>query len=88
MADVQYLQLRTQYQGGFVFLAYVVAVVGAWTTIELLLRRTGGRGSYNIGLLIGAGVAFGSTATWGMHFVSGTRPAEAGARADLYPAVV
>ncbi|ORY81774.1 hypothetical protein BCR35DRAFT_352280 [Leucosporidium creatinivorum] len=69
MADVQYVQLRTHYQGGFVFLAYVVAVVGAWTTIELLLRRTGGRGSYNIGLLIGAGVAFGSTATWGMHFV-------------------
>lgn len=71
MADVRYVQLRTHYQGGFVFLAYVVAVVGAWTTIELLLRRTGGRGSYNIGLLIGAGVAFGSTATWGMHFVSG-----------------
>lgn len=67
---VQYIQLRTHYQGGFVFLAYVVAVVGSWTTVELLLRRTGGRGAYNIALLVGAGVAFGSTATWGMHFVS------------------
>lgn len=65
-----YIKLETHYQPGFIVLSYVVSLVGAWTTLELLLKRTGGSGLYNVLLLIGAGVAFGSTATFGMHFVS------------------
>ncbi|SCV71821.1 BQ2448_4515 [Microbotryum intermedium] len=64
-----YIQLETHYNGVYVFVAYVIAVVGAWTTLELLLRRTGGSAKWNAVLLVGAGVSFGSTATWGMHFV-------------------
>ena len=69
MAD-QFIELTARYQGVYIFLAYVVSVVGAWTTLELLLKRTGGSGWYNVLLLVGAGLAFGSTATFGMHFVS------------------
>lgn len=72
-SSTNYIRLETHYAGGFIFLSYVVSVVGAWTTLELLLKRTGGSGWYNILLLVGAGVAFGSTATFGMHFVS-SRP--------------
>ncbi|KAM0791207.1 hypothetical protein ACM66B_005689 [Microbotryomycetes sp. NB124-2] len=66
---VRYIELTAHYQGVYIFLAYVVSVIGAWTTIELLLKRTGGSGYYNILLLVGAGIAFGGTATFGMHFV-------------------
>ncbi|KAK4048351.1 hypothetical protein OIV83_004873 [Microbotryomycetes sp. JL201] len=65
----RYIELTAHYQGVYIFLAYVVSVIGAWTTIELLLKRTGGSGYYNILLLVGAGIAFGGTATFGMHFV-------------------
>ncbi|KDE08785.1 hypothetical protein MVLG_00891 [Microbotryum lychnidis-dioicae p1A1 Lamole] len=68
-ARPDYVQLETHYSGIYVFVAYVIAVVGAWTTLELLLRRTGGSAKWNAVLLVGAGVSFGSTATWGMHFV-------------------
>ncbi|SCZ88836.1 BZ3500_MvSof-1268-A1-R1_Chr2-1g04667 [Microbotryum saponariae] len=68
-ARPDYVQLETHYNGIYVFVAYVIAVVGAWTTLELLLRRTGGSAKWNAVLLVGAGVSFGSTATWGMHFV-------------------
>ena len=69
-AGPTYIQLTSIYNGGYIVLAYCVSVVGAWTTIELLLRRTGGAGKWNALLLVGAGIAFGSTATFGMHFVS------------------
>lgn len=32
---------------GFVVLSYLVSFVGAWTTLELINRRTAGRGLYN-----------------------------------------
>ncbi|KAK4702911.1 hypothetical protein P7C70_g3315, partial [Phenoliferia sp. Uapishka_3] len=64
-----YIELIPVYNAGFIVLAYIIAVVGAWTTIELLLRRTGGAGYWNGLLLVAAGVAFGSTATFGMHFI-------------------
>ena len=31
----------------FILLSYVVSYVGTWTTLELLHRRTAGRGAYN-----------------------------------------
>jgi NO-binding membrane sensor protein with MHYT domain len=35
------------YNGGIIFVSYVIAVVGAMTTLELLQRRTHIRGRYN-----------------------------------------
>ncbi len=32
---------------GYVILSFIVSYVGAWTTLELLHRRTAGRGLYN-----------------------------------------
>ena len=32
---------------GYIVLSYLVSFVGAWTTLELINRRTGGRGLYN-----------------------------------------
>lgn len=82
-AAPNYIELTARYNGVYVFVAYVIAVVGATTTLELLLRRTGGSGRWNIMLMIGAGIAFGSTATWGMHFVS---PGGPSCRRPLKPA--
>lgn len=67
--STQYIALERHYSAGFVVLAYVVAVVGSWSTVELLLKRTGNSGIWNASLLVGAGIAFGTTATWGMHFI-------------------
>ncbi|GAA5920409.1 hypothetical protein JCM5296_003850, partial [Sporobolomyces johnsonii] len=69
MADpVHYVELVPHYTGVYVFLAWLVSVVGAWTTLEILLRRTGNSGAWNAMMLLGAGITFGSTATFGMHF--------------------
>src|SRR5438045_1307552 len=32
---------------GYVVLSYVLSYIGAWTTLELINRRTSGRGLYN-----------------------------------------
>ncbi|GAA5872863.1 hypothetical protein JCM8547_005721 [Rhodosporidiobolus lusitaniae] len=69
MADGDWIELVAHYNGVYVFLSYLVSVVGAWTTLEMLLKRTGSSGAWNVMLLLGAGIAFGSTATFGMHFV-------------------
>jgi len=70
MADSGYVQLEVVYSGGMIVLSWLVAVIGSWTTLEILLRRTGNAGAMNVMLLLGGGTAFGSTATFGMHFVS------------------
>ncbi|GAA5944147.1 hypothetical protein JCM3775_001080 [Rhodotorula graminis] len=64
-----WIELSAHYNGGYVVLSYLVSFVGAWTTLEMLLKRTGSAGVWNVMLLCGAGIAFGSTATFGMHFV-------------------
>lgn len=73
MADMvdhgDFVELEVKYTGIYIFLSYLVSFVGSWTTIEMLLKRTGTSGKWNILLLLGAGIAFGSTATFGMHFV-------------------
>ncbi|GAA5820515.1 hypothetical protein JCM11251_003025 [Rhodosporidiobolus azoricus] len=69
MATGDWVELQVHYNGVYVFLSYLVSVVGAWTTLEMMLKRTGSTGVWNVMLLIGAGIAFGSTATFGMHFV-------------------
>ncbi|BGP24991.1 MHYT domain signaling protein [Rhodotorula toruloides] len=69
MAAGDFIELDAHYNGVYIFLSYLVSFVGAWTTLEMLLKRTGTRGWWNVMLLLGAGIAFGSTATFGMHFV-------------------
>ncbi|GAA5872140.1 hypothetical protein JCM3774_002281 [Rhodotorula dairenensis] len=64
-----FVELRVHYTGVYIFLSYLVSFIGSWTTIEMLLKRTGSSGWWNILLLLGAGIAFGSTATFGMHFI-------------------
>ncbi|GAA5983157.1 hypothetical protein JCM10908_000176 [Rhodotorula pacifica] len=63
------VELEVKYTGIYIFLSYLVSFIGSWTTIEMLLKRTGSSGWWNIMLLLGAGIAFGSTATFGMHFI-------------------
>lgn len=38
---------QQNYNAGIIFLSYVIAVIGAFTTLELLQRRTHIRGYYN-----------------------------------------
>lgn len=68
-ATGELVELVPRYTGIYIFLSYLVSFIGSWTTIEMLLKRTGMTGVWNIALLLGAGIAFGSTATFGMHFV-------------------
>ncbi|KAF4635618.1 hypothetical protein G7Y89_g2472 [Cudoniella acicularis] len=59
-----------EFSTGYVVLSYVVSFVGAWTTLELISRRTFGRGFYNWSLLFGASISMGGVAIWCMHFIS------------------
>ncbi|KAH7346914.1 hypothetical protein BKA65DRAFT_456864 [Rhexocercosporidium sp. MPI-PUGE-AT-0058] len=55
---------------GYIVLSYAVSYVGAWTTLELLNRRTSGKGVYNWYLLCGSSVSMGGIAIWCMHYIS------------------
>ncbi|KAI9676790.1 MAG: hypothetical protein M1829_002885 [Trizodia sp. TS-e1964] len=53
----------------FVVLSYLVSYVGSLTTLELLHRRTAGKGLYNWYLVIGSSFTMGGVAIWCMHYV-------------------
>ncbi|KAI1858907.1 hypothetical protein JX265_005117 [Neoarthrinium moseri] len=55
---------------GFVVLSYVVSLLGAGSTLELINRRTSLKGLYNHFLLVGAAVSMGGIAIWSMHFIA------------------
>ncbi|MCJ1414672.1 hypothetical protein MMC32_000999 [Xylographa parallela] len=57
------------YDPGFIVLSYIVSVVGCWTSLELLHKRTSSKGLYNWYLLLGAATAMGAVAIWSMHFI-------------------
>ncbi|KAJ4178763.1 hypothetical protein NW755_012986 [Fusarium falciforme] len=57
------------YNAGFVSLSYVVSLVGAGSTLELLNRRTASRGLFNHLLLVSSAVTMGGVAIWCMHFI-------------------
>ncbi|KAM6508311.1 hypothetical protein FALCPG4_018184 [Fusarium falciforme] len=57
------------YNPGFVSLSYVVSLVGAGSTLELLNRRTASRGLFNHLLLVSSAVTMGGVAIWCMHFI-------------------
>ncbi|KAH6645916.1 hypothetical protein BKA67DRAFT_525779 [Truncatella angustata] len=55
---------------GFVALSYVVSLLGAGSTLELINRRTSLKGLYNHFLLLGAAISMGGIAIWSMHFIA------------------
>ncbi|KAJ3455612.1 hypothetical protein MRS44_017094 [Fusarium solani] len=57
------------YNAGFVALSYVVSMVGAGSSLELIKRRTGFRGLFNHLLLVSSAVTMGGVAIWCMHFI-------------------
>ncbi|KAL2129413.1 hypothetical protein VTI74DRAFT_7824 [Chaetomium olivicolor] len=50
-------------------LSYIISLVGAASTLELIHRRTSRRGYYNNLLLFGAAVSMGGIAIWSMHYI-------------------
>ncbi|OBT92158.1 hypothetical protein VE01_10030 [Pseudogymnoascus verrucosus] len=58
-----------QFTPGFVVLSYLVSFIGAWTTLELLHRRTAGKGLYNWLLLFSSSISMGGISIWCMHYI-------------------
>ncbi|KAK2684381.1 hypothetical protein QWA68_016791 [Fusarium oxysporum] len=56
------------YNAGFAVLSYIVSLVGACSSLELMSRRTGFRGLFNHLLLVSSAVTMGGVAIWCMHF--------------------
>lgn len=54
------------FNGGYVALSYVVSLVGAALTLELINRRTSRNGLFNHLLLVSAAVTMGGIAIWCM----------------------
>lgn len=52
-----------------VFISYIVSLIGAFTTVELLHRRVSGNGWRSWVQLLACAVSFGLVAIWCMHFV-------------------
>ncbi|EAQ91785.1 hypothetical protein CHGG_00020 [Chaetomium globosum CBS 148.51] len=50
-------------------LSYVISLVGAASTLELIHRRTSRRGYYNNLLFFGAAITMGGVAIWSMHYI-------------------
>ncbi|OBT61333.1 hypothetical protein VE03_09534 [Pseudogymnoascus sp. 23342-1-I1] len=59
-----------EFTPGFVVLSYLVSFIGAWTTLELLQRRTAGKGLYNWSLLFSSSISMGGISIWCMHYIS------------------
>ncbi|KAL9540537.1 hypothetical protein MBANPS3_009628 [Mucor bainieri] len=57
------------FNGGIIFVSYLISVAGAQTTLELLTRRTHIRGYYNWFLLTAAAFVMGAVSIWSMHFI-------------------
>ncbi|CEP08425.1 hypothetical protein [Parasitella parasitica] len=57
------------FNGGIIFVSYLISVAGAQTTLELLTRRTHIRGYYNWFLLAAAAFVMGAVSIWSMHFI-------------------
>ncbi|KAI7902828.1 uncharacterized protein BX663DRAFT_508567 [Cokeromyces recurvatus] len=57
------------YNGGIIFVSYLISIIGAMTTLELLQRRTHIRGYYNWFLLFAAAALMGGVGIWSMHFI-------------------
>ncbi|OAD76555.1 hypothetical protein PHYBLDRAFT_142074 [Phycomyces blakesleeanus NRRL 1555(-)] len=63
------IPLIQHFDGGIIFLSYLISVVGAQTTLELFTRRTHFSGLYNWFLLTVAAFVMGGVSIWSMHFI-------------------
>ncbi|KAB8257302.1 hypothetical protein BDV32DRAFT_140490 [Aspergillus pseudonomiae] len=68
-APVERAPTGVSYLAGFIFLSYVVSMMGCTTTLELLHRRTARAGLYNWYLLLTSSIAMGGVGIWCMHFI-------------------
>ncbi|KAI9323140.1 hypothetical protein BX666DRAFT_2021895 [Dichotomocladium elegans] len=69
MDDETAASVSQHFSGGIIFISYIIATVGAQTTLELLGRRTHIHGIRNWLLLVAAAIAMGGVGIWSMHFV-------------------
>ncbi|KAK7946869.1 Mhyt domain signaling [Apiospora aurea] len=58
-----------KFDPGFVVLSFLVSLIGAGCTLELINRRTSLKGLFNHLLLVGAAVSMGGIAIWSMHYI-------------------
>ncbi|KAK4141468.1 uncharacterized protein C8A04DRAFT_14059 [Dichotomopilus funicola] len=61
--------IPVSFDPGLLVLSYVISLVGAASTLELIHRRTSRRGYYNNLLLLGAAVSMGGVSIWSMHYI-------------------
>ncbi|KAK2607828.1 hypothetical protein N8I77_006477 [Diaporthe amygdali] len=71
------------FNAGFVTLSYVVSLIGAASTLELINRRTAPKGRINHLLLISAAITMGGIAIWCMHFIGNRAIQMAGGEPSL-----
>ncbi|TWU77255.1 hypothetical protein ED733_002806 [Metarhizium rileyi] len=57
------------FNGGFVCLSFAISLVGTFTSLEMIRKRTSHRGKHNLLLLVGAAISMGGIAIWSMHFI-------------------
>ncbi|KAI0537035.1 hypothetical protein GGR58DRAFT_473217 [Xylaria digitata] len=57
------------FHAGFVVLSFLVSLIGAISTLELINRRTSRNGFLNHVFLVSAAVTMGGISIWSMHFV-------------------
>ncbi|KAJ4123015.1 hypothetical protein NW768_010007 [Fusarium equiseti] len=57
------------YNGGYVALSYLISLVGAASTLELINRRSWFDGISNHLILVASSITMGGIAIWSMHFV-------------------
>ncbi|OBZ91635.1 Signaling protein YkoW [Choanephora cucurbitarum] len=62
-------EAERSFNGGIIFVSYLISAAGALTTLELLTRRTHIRGLYNWFLLASAAFTMGAVGIWSMHFI-------------------
>ncbi|KAK4185155.1 hypothetical protein QBC35DRAFT_390119 [Podospora australis] len=61
--------IPTKFDPGLLTLSFLVSLVGAVSTLELINRRTSRKGYYNNLLLFAAAVTMGGVAIWCMHYI-------------------
>ncbi|CEG71077.1 hypothetical protein RMATCC62417_06867 [Rhizopus microsporus] len=66
---MDFLEATQYFDGGIIFVSYIISVIGAQTTLELLTRRTHIHGLYNWFLLASASFTMGAVGIWSMHFI-------------------
>ncbi|KAK0624158.1 hypothetical protein B0T14DRAFT_193626 [Immersiella caudata] len=58
-----------RFDPAIIVVSYLVSLVGAASTLELVNRRTSRKGLYNHLLLLGASISMGGVSIWCMHYI-------------------